>query len=215
MNPQTFTDNGYYVGKIYRRLILQGQPVVDAEFSECRFTGCDFSESQFLNCRFSECAFEDCTMNLIVVSGTSFSRTDFRQCNLMGVNWADADSSPLRSQFASITFIECSLRYNTFIGLDLRKLTMTDCNATEASFAEANLTSASLRRTDFSDAVFLHTNLTRADLTGARNYALSMHDNTTTSARFSMPEAIRLLHHSDIVLVDADSGEPIQQMSDG
>jgi fluoroquinolone resistance protein len=70
---------------------------------------------------------------------------------------------------------------------------MKNCIAHEVNFAETDLEGAIFTGTDFKDAVFLRTNLTKADFVGAENYTLSVTDNKTKGARFALPEAIRLL----------------------
>jgi fluoroquinolone resistance protein len=81
-------------------------------------------------------------------------------------------------------------------------VTLRKCIAREVSFEEADLTKADCRGTDFSGSRFNHTNLTEADFTGALNYAISPSDNTLKKTRFSLPEAMSLLHALDIVLID-------------
>jgi uncharacterized protein YjbI with pentapeptide repeats len=86
--------------------------------------------------------------------------------------------------------------------LDLSKAVITDCLAKEATFAETNLTEANCTHTDFTDSRFIRTNLTRADFRGARNYAIAADQNTLKQAKFSLPEAVALLHGLDIILED-------------
>jgi uncharacterized protein YjbI with pentapeptide repeats len=87
--------------------------------------------------------------------------------------------------------------------LKLHSLQIADCVARHADFAEADLTKANFRGTDLTDARFLHTNLTEADFTGAFNYSINASLNTLKQTKFSLPEALSLLHNLDIVLVEA------------
>jgi uncharacterized protein YjbI with pentapeptide repeats len=94
-----------------------------------------------------------------------------------------------------------------FLGLDLKKMRMRDCTAREANFAEADLSEADFADSDLTGAVFLKTNLTKANFVVAKNYTLSLLDNKTQGARFSLHEANRLLHSLNIVIVEETTQE--------
>lgn len=209
MPQTTLASHETYAGVTFKRLVMTHEIVKGAEFSECKFVRCDFSETAFQSCRFIECAFEDCTMKLTTVEGTTFARVRFSRCNLLGVNWTDANWSEWATKLGSVAFEQCELKYAVFLGLKLNKLTMKDCNAQEANFAEADLTEADFAGTDFAGAIFLSTDLTRANFVGARRYTLNLNDNRTQGARFSLPEALRLLFALDIVIVDPETHEDI------
>ena len=53
-------------------------------------------------------------------------------------------------------------------------------------------------------------NLTNTNFAGAKNYTLNVADNKAKGTKFSLPEAMRLLYHMDIEIVDAESGEVIE-----
>ena len=89
--------------------------------------------------------------------------------------------------------------------LDLTRSQITNCIAKETYFAETNLSKSNLTHTDFIDSKFFHTNLTRADFSGAKNYFVVYSENTLKKTKFSMPEALSLLHGLDIVLDDPHS----------
>jgi uncharacterized protein YjbI with pentapeptide repeats len=110
-----------------------------------------------------------------------------------------------------MTFESCDLTYGVFLGIDLKKLVMKDCTAREVNFAEADLTEADFAGTDFAGAIFLQTNLTDANFAKARNYTLNLQDNRTKAAKFSLPEATRLLFNLDIVIVDPETDEEIDE----
>ncbi len=209
MSQTSLTSHETYSGITFKRLGLTHEVVRGAEFSECKFVRCDFSETAFQNCRFIECAFEDCTMKMTKVEGTTFARARFSRCNLLGINWTDANWSEWATKISSIAFDHCDLKYAVFLGLKLKGLTMKDCNAAEANFAEADLTEADFEGTDLAGAIFLSTDLTRANFAGAKHYTLNLNDNRSKGARFSLPEALRLLFSLDIVIVDPETHEAI------
>ena len=82
----------------------------------------------------------------------------------------------------------------------LKSSQMVECLAQETDFAEADLSKANCLKTDFYKARFFHTNLTEADLTQALNYDINAANNTLKKTRFSLPEAVALLHSLDIIL---------------
>ena len=191
-----------FTDETFKKADLAKQVIKESTFSDCAFVGCTFSETAFKSCRFIECTFDDCTMKLANVENTTFSRVKFTNCHLLGVNWAEANWSEWASKLSALEFENCVLEYGTFLGLELKKLRLKDCNAREVNFSEADLTEADFSGTDFEGAVFLKANITKANFVGAKNYALNLKDIKSKGARFSLPEAVRLLHYMDIELVD-------------
>ncbi len=196
------TNGGKYDGEAFKGLDLAGEQLTDTIFMDCQFINCNFADAQLVACRFADCQFTDCNLRLTQLKGTAFSRTTFTRCGLLGIDWTMADWSAWSAKLGGLTFDDCDLKYSVFVGVRLPGMKLIDCNATEANFAETDLTDADLQRTDLTDAVFLRTNLTRANFVGARGYRLSLNDNKTSGATFSLPEAVDLLYHLDIVIKD-------------
>jgi len=90
---------------------------------------------------------------------------------------------------------------SNFLGLPLGGTAIKGCLARDADFREADLSRSDLTGTDFTASLFGKTNLTGADLTQARNYAIRISDNKVKDAKFSMPEAMSLLYCLDIKIV--------------
>ena len=59
--------------------------------------------------------------------------------------------------------------------------------------AETNMKGVSLYDCDLADATFERTDLTQADLRGAKNYIIDPDINKLKNARFSIPEVLGLL----------------------
>jgi fluoroquinolone resistance protein len=177
----------------------QRQEIRDKEFFHCTFVQGSFQETAFTRCRFSDCTFQGCDLSLIKVTDCGFTNTRFQDSQLIGVNWTEAAWS--RTGFLNpIGFVRCAISYGTFMGLALKKLTLRGCVARDVDFSEANLTQADCTGTDFVDSRFWHTNLSKADFTGAINYAIDPTLNVVKKAKFSLPEAMSLLYSLDIVL---------------
>jgi uncharacterized protein YjbI with pentapeptide repeats len=202
MTPTTLTSHDTYEETAFKKLTFTGEVVEHAEFHDCTFSRCDFSETAFRRCRFIGCTFDDCAMKMTKFEGSTLARAAFNKCNLLGVDWTEADWSDWAAQSGSLSFTDCNLTYSVFLRLELKGMKLTGCEAREANFAEAILTEADLSGADFTGAVFLNTDLTGANLVGAKGYSISIYDNKTKRARFSLPEAVRLLYHMDIVMVD-------------
>ena len=188
-------------GQTYTGLDCTKATLRPTKFADCVFEGCSFSEAQLLHCTFSSCVFRDCDLSLINVQDSAFIQVRFEESKLIGVNWTVAN---WESYLSGIHFTDCSINYATFIGLNLKGITLKACVAWEADFAEANLTGANCTKTDFRDSRFLHTDLTEADFTGATNYAIAANLNTLKQTKFSLPEAMNLLHSLDIILTDPE-----------
>ncbi len=194
-----FDSGEEYIEQQFSGLTVTQEEVTAVTFEECTFTNCNFSETQFIRCTFRDCQFKNCDLTLIDVDYSRLQRNQFEECKLIGVNWAKA------GQIQWIKFHGCNLSYNTFMELDLNKAVLTHCLAKEATFAETNLTDANCTDTDFVDGRFIHTNLTRADFRGAKNYAIAAAENTLKQTKFSLPEAIALLDGLDIILENPTS----------
>jgi len=105
-------------------------------------------------------------------------------------------------------FINCAISDYNFHGLPLGGIKITGCFAKDADFREADLSRAKLSGTDFTASLFGKTNLTGADLSHARNYAIRLSDNQVKNAKLSMPEAMSLLYCLDIKSVSPPSANP-------
>lgn len=180
---------------------LGGERLTESEFYDCTFTDCSFVEATLKRCRFVHCTFRDCNLSLVRLADCVIADTTFEACRLVGIDWTQASWSAMRLG-EPLRFVDCDLNHSTFIGLALQGLVLKDCRAVDVDFREADLTGANFIGTDFNESLFLHTDLTRADLSAARNYRISPTQNTVTKAKFSLPEALSLLYSMDIELIE-------------
>ena len=84
----------------------------------------------------------------------------------------------------------------------LPEISLQECVARDVDFREADFTQADFTDTDFSESLFVNSNLTEVDFTNAKNYNIDASLNVLKKTKFSLPEAMSLLHSLDIVLVD-------------
>ena len=194
----TFIDEEY-IDRSFKGVKALNQQLKFVEFEACRFTNGTFREASFHDCLFRDCLFKDCDLSLVQLKNSAFISTHFQACQIVGVNWSEANWDQ-RGFLKSVDFTQCVLNYSTFFGLDLHEASFTNCIAKEVDFAEANLTQANCTNTDFTGSRFHATNLSKADFRGATNYSIVPSANTLKKARFSLPEAVALLHGLDIVL---------------
>jgi fluoroquinolone resistance protein len=190
---QAYSDHTFKAHK------LDQQTLQSAEIHDCTFKQCSFVSAVLSECRFIHCTFKDCDFSLAQIPGCLLSGLQFDRCKLVGINWTEADWTSVRLG-EPLAFKECALNHSTFIGLDLQEVRMTDCTVIGVDFREANLSLADFSGSDLQESLFLHTDLTRANLNTARNYTIAPAENKLSKARFALPEALSLLYNLDILL---------------
>ncbi|MCA0457167.1 MAG: pentapeptide repeat-containing protein [Chloroflexi bacterium] len=188
-----------YEQKTFRKVDAQKAIVKGKSFQGCSFINCSLAEIVFDGCKFHNCTFKTCDLSLMKVKNSVFADVKFDDTKVVGINWTEAMWGK-NSLLGSLTFSECTLNYSTFIGLKMHKLVLVQCLAKDVDFSEADLTKANFEDTDLSESRFHHTNLTEANLAKARNYHIPATQNTLKKTRFSLPEAVSLLHSLDIIL---------------
>lgn len=187
----------------FKDLDFHGDTFEDLEFTGCSFHNCKFIECTFQNLSFVDCTFQNCDLSLLKCPQTSFKRVEFKSCRLIGINWSAANweqKSLLEHQ--TVSFQDCLLDHSIFIGLNLKSTSFEGCKARSLDFEGTNLSQANFRNADLEGTRFAQCNLTKANFTGASNYLIRASENTLHQTRFSLPEAISLLHGLDIILED-------------
>jgi uncharacterized protein YjbI with pentapeptide repeats len=183
----------------FERLKLQAAQLDSSVFLDCQFSGCALVETVLHACRFQRCTFIDCDLSLLQIPGSEFASVEFDGCKLVGIDWTMARNN--RPALGNpICFRASILSHCTFIGLDLQEIQFIDCVAHEVDFRQASLQSANFSGTDLNGSLFMDTILSDADLRSAVNYHIDPTGNNLSGARFTMPEALSLLHALDIRL---------------
>ena len=197
----TLFDTSYNAEARINDLTAQGESFKSLTFQDCVFTHCALTECTFEACVFETCTFTGCDLSLTLLPRTRFKGVTFTESRLMGVNWCDADwerGSLLATR--RVDFDGCLLDHALFIGLDLKETNFKGCRARGADFENADLTRTNFSGADLEGARFVGCDLTEADFTLAAGYAINAAENTLHKTRFSLPEAVALLHSLDIVL---------------
>lgn len=194
-------EKDYYADEVMVAEDLEFAEIEGVEYFDCRFERCNIGTATFRNCRFVSCTFDACDLSNSKWIDSSLSGVRFEECKIIGVDWTSA-SWPAVTMRDAISFADSALNHCTFLGLKLHGLQMKDCVAREADFRDADLSDADFSGTDLTGSLFSATNLVRADFSTARNYRIPPAENRLAGAKFSLPEAIALLHCMDIELVD-------------
>lgn len=191
----------HYLNQYFKDIDWSEKTIDFTEFDNCTFSGCNFSHTNFRQCKFHECHFIRCNLSLIKVAKCSFFETLFEESKAIGINWTSAAwpniklGSPLRFQ-------KCILNDSSFLSLSLREMIMTECKAHDVDFREADLTQADFSYTDFTNSLFNKTLLTEVNFAEAINYNINIFQNEVKRAKFTLPEAMSLLQHLDIELLN-------------
>lgn len=182
---------------------LDGLQILSSDFVDCTFNHCTFIETQLKKCRFVNCTFNASDLSLGKIPLSIFINTFFHESKIIGVNWAQA-GWPATDLGLSINFSKSALNHSTFIGLKLQGIQIISCQAVNVDFREADLSNADFSGSDLSESLFIHTNLSGADLSQARNYMIDPGLNELKKAKFSLPEAMALLYNMDITLTGGE-----------
>ena len=119
----------------------------------------------------------------------------------MGINWCEADWEMQSLLYTKhVDFEGCLLDHSLFIDMDLTETHFVKCKGRHLDFEGADLTRADFREADLEGARFLRCDLTESNFVRAENYHINAAENTLHKTRFSLPEAIALLHSLDIIL---------------
>jgi len=189
----TFPALSYYQ-QTFLRLTLKEEIISAREFEDCRFEACSFASCTFDKVKFINCDFDGCFMSVIRSSRSRFLEVKFTRCKALGFNWSKTDA------VRDLSFNECQLNYSDFSYLKIPGIKILGREAKEVDFTEADLTGADLQNTDFENSRFYNTNLSAADLRGARNFYIDVKNNVLKKARFSFAGAVTLLDCLDIVI---------------
>ncbi len=138
--------------------------------------------------------FGKCDLSNISPMNSEFFDVKFTGCKAIGIDWTRA------LIFKDNSFTDCLVNYSNFRFRKMQGFVLKKCEAKEVDFIETELTGANFRHTDFENATFFKTNLTKADFTGAVNYGIDVTNNILKEARFSLPEALSLLNGMDIII---------------
>lgn len=185
----------------FSQLECAATELTDQEFDNCLFDHCDFNEAIFHNCSFTDCTFTHCNLNLLQVPHSKFTDVKFSDCKALGIDWTKAYWRGLNLG-APLWFRQCLINSSSFYGLQQTNIVVESCRAHDVDFREADLSGANFSDSDLSQSLFGNTNLTNANFQDVMNYDINPNSNRLNNAQFSRYEAVRLLEHLGLRLVD-------------
>jgi fluoroquinolone resistance protein len=182
--------------KKFENVIWEEKQIAGKDFNHCTFYKCSLKGCFFEDCSFEKCTFEECDLSLIKFKDSSFSEVQINGSKAIGIVWYDADN-PI-----SVNFNNSRISYSSFFGKNCKKAQFINCIAEEVDFTNCNLIQANFAGTDLKNAIFLNTDISQANFAGAVNYTISLNNNITKKAKFSLPEALCFLYNLDIIITD-------------
>lgn len=197
----TLTDGESYFDASFSKLASADLQLKNSEFEECRFEDCDFSGAEFRNCKFTNCEFERCNLSLVSLPNTKVFGMTFTECKLVGVDWTKVTWPMFHVDF-ELTFRRCIMNDNSFYGLTLHELVLDECKLHDVDFREGKFPDSTMTYCDFTNSLFIRTNLQQVDFSESSNYMINVLENQVKGAKFTRFEALSLLECLGIELVD-------------
>jgi fluoroquinolone resistance protein len=166
-----------------------------AIYEYCTFSHCDLSDAILNNSEFVECKFNFCNLSNAKVEKASFRTVAFTDSKLTGI-----DFSLCNQLMLEVSFDNCLLDYVSFMRLDLRKTVFNNCSMIRTFLDNADLSSSSFNNCNLENAVFIGTNLEKADLSTSYNFIIDPEENRVKKAKFSLYGAVGLLTKYGVVI---------------
>lgn len=202
---ESLINSDEFDGCQFEKLNLAGSSLLNSKyFFSSVFIDCDLSNCEIYESTFRDCKFINCNLSLSKFTDTNFSDITLTSCKLIGIDWTALEREnrhPKKRKKFSITFQNSILDYSVFIGMNLYSASFIDSTLKEVSFENANLESANFKNTDLIGSSFRDTILLKADFSTAINYTINASINQVKGAKFSLPEAITLIHALEIEIV--------------
>lgn len=167
--------------KTFEKLNFTSQEIRNREFLRCKFKSCDFSSSNFNHNQFIDCEFVACNMAMLKLVGTTLSNVTFRDCKLLGVNFAESEDF-----LFSVHFVGGLLDFANFSSKKLPKTQFLNVSMKSVDFTRAKLQGSIFESCNLEGAVFNKTDLKDTDFYTAFGYIIDPELNNITKARFSL-----------------------------
>ena len=167
--------------------------LIESDYSDQVFKKADFLGDDFSAKKFCDCIFDGCNLSLVKIEDASLQNVRFEHCKLVGL-----DFSKLNIFNLELGFKDCVLSNCIFTGLQLDGISFERSVISDCFFADTSLKKANFCEADLSGTTFEKADLTGASFVGAKNYAINPLGNKIAKAKFSYPEALRLLKYFDI-----------------
>lgn len=192
--------DAYYENERFEKLSFFGENLNSCKFIDCDFIGCTFESCKLTECYFWECRFDGCSVTDMDFENCETKFLQLKNSVFVGVNWALLQpTGTIGSAIDAIS--SCRLKYNTFAQMSLKRFDFSGCTLTGSTFAECDLSESRFQNSDLSDTEFYKCDLRKTDFRGADGYRIDVLSCALKAARFSYPQAMRLLDSLDIRIV--------------
>lgn len=168
---------------------------LDAEYSMCRFVGCDFSSIRVADVNFEECQFVGCNFSLTKFCAV-LADIVFLECKMTGGDFTEVNKFRL-----SVSFEKCLLSYASFVEAKIKGTIFKECDLSGAYFDGAVLADAVFDKCDLLSTSFHKADLRRANFVSARNFTINPNECQVKRAVFAETDLRGLLAHLDIEIV--------------
>lgn len=173
----------FYEDETFEGVNAEGASLAGKEFVGCTFKSARMQQSRWQGARLEECTFEACDLTGMNPSQLALRGVKFLRCKLMGVSWTALEPFP------DVEFVECLMRYSSFVGAELTAARFTACSLLDSSFVEANLSKAIFKDCDMAQTQFDQCALIGADFSSSRGVFFDVAKNRSKGARISVETA--------------------------
>jgi fluoroquinolone resistance protein len=165
---------------------LQAADLGNREFVGCTFRGLNLQETRWDGCRMEDCFFQACDLTRVLPARLSLRGVEFTDCKLMGIDWTHVAPHP------DVSFIQCNLRYSSFVGASMRKTRFGKCVMDESNWVEVDLSGSVFEECRFSGTRFEGCNLERTKFPGCVDLVLDPGKNRVKGATIPLQSAVLL-----------------------
>jgi fluoroquinolone resistance protein len=121
-------------------------------------------------------------------------------CNLLKPKFSALISTSATAPFFSASFKNGFLQYCNFSDLNMKRTSFSKCMIKECHFTNTSLQEADFTEADLTGTIFHSCDLSKADFSGASSYAIAPLTNKIKKAKFTLPDALALLSHFDVIM---------------
>lgn len=181
-----------FEGKSFEGLRLEDGHLDGLRFMDCSFANCAFGGCVLTDCAFAACTWTGCRLVNLTSRRTQIRGLCFQNCDLVGLTAGDwLPTSRYMSPLERLT--NCRLKYTTFHQMALPGFDFSGNEVTDGLFSGCDLSGSGFRGCALHRTEFAGCNLRKADFRGAAGWQVDMPTCRMSGARFSFPEAVRLL----------------------
>jgi uncharacterized protein YjbI with pentapeptide repeats len=115
---------------------------------------------------------------------------------MMGMKFEDCNDFLM-----DFSFMDCTLNYTSFYGLDLKNIQVIDCKLVATDFTDCNLSRSKFDNCDLDKAIFVNTDLSNANMSTSYHITMDPEQNKLKHAHFSMASLPGLLAKHKIKVI--------------